>query len=345
MLILIFILFLFVASLSLIEERLEKRMRQYLFFAVACVLAVITGFRPDDIDHDYGAYVNMYLFNDYDITVEYSFVLICKFVQAFFNHYVFLFLIYAFIAIILDSFAITRLSSLWCLSFLVFLGTSYLMHCMNQIRIAVSAGVFLCAVPYLADKRRWKYLLMMLLAVFFHYTAIVLLGLLFLDNKPLTRLKKAFWYSIVPISYLFYILNIDILMSIPIPYFEEKLEIYERLQTSGIGDEINPFNLVLLVKIAILYFIIWRRDLIEQSNRYVNVLIKIEILSLASFVFLSGLPVVAFRMNELFGVTEIILYPLLFYTVKPEWFAKTIVILLALALMLISIFYNDILFH
>ena len=49
-------------------------MRQYIFITVAGVLAVITGLRPDDIDHDYGAYVNMYLFNDYDITFEYSFV-------------------------------------------------------------------------------------------------------------------------------------------------------------------------------------------------------------------------------------------------------------------------------
>lgn len=315
------------------------------FFVIASVLALVTGLRPDDIDHDYGTYVNMYLFNDYDITVEYSFVLICRFVQLFLQHYVFLFLIYAFISILVDSYAITKLTSLWFLSFLIFLGTSYLMHCMNQIRIAVSAGIFLCSIPYLKSGDRWKYLLMTCFAIFFHYTAIVLLGLLFLDSKSFTRLKKMFWYLIIPASYVFYILNIDILMTIPIPYFEEKLEIYESLQSSGVGDEINPFNLVLLVKILILYFIIWKRELIEQSNPYVNVLIKIEVLSISSFVFLSGMPVVAFRMNELFGVVEIVLYPMLYYTIKPAWFANTVVILLAFILMLISIYYNEIIFH
>ena len=45
---------------------------------------------------------------------------------------------------------------------------------------------------------------------------------------------------------------------LPIPYIEEKMEIYRSLQEQGLWDEINVFNLVFLVKIVITYFLLWK---------------------------------------------------------------------------------------
>ena len=336
--ILLFIFFL-TALFAMLEDRLEEQTRNVMFLVVCFLAALAAGLRPDDVDHDYLNYVSMY-YEDFNIMTEVSFLFISSLVHLLFDNYIFIFIIYAFLSLALNARALKIQTDLLFLSILVFFSTYYLTHTMNQIRVAVSCGIFLCSIPYLKSGQRLKYVLMVVCATLFHYSAFVLIAAVFFRAKAMSRIEYFIWCSIIPFCYLLYMAHVDPFVMIPIPYFEKKMEAYELLQKS-VGERVNPFNLVLMVKIMILYFIIWKSQLIESFNDKVYLYIKIEILSISSLLLLSNIPVVAFRINELYGVVEILLFPLVFYIIRPNWLGKAVVVAMAFVLFVINVFYNQ----
>lgn len=340
----IFSLFVLLCCLALLEDRLTERTRLNALLVLSVVMALVAGFRPDDVDHDYMTYVEMY-YNSFSISTEVTFIMIVSFVELLFNDVTFLFVIYALIALAVHALAVKRLSSLWFLSLLVYLSNYYLLHEMNQIRVGVSAGLFLVALYYLGNGERRRFLLFAFFATLFHYTAFVLFFFAFFDGKPFKKWQYYFYLSIIPFAYLLYFLHISILTTIPIPYFEEKLRLYQALQAGGgMWDEINVFNLVLLTKIAMTLFLLWKSSLVYEYNKYVYLFLKIEVLSIAAWVALCEMPVVAMRLSELLGVVEMVLFPMLFYTVKPSWLGKSVVIVVAGVLLFISLYYNKVVY-
>jgi len=314
-----------------------------LFFAVMLLLAFVVGLRPDDVDCDYSNYLAMYN-NDTDITTEISFVLIAGLVRHLFDNVTIMFLFYALLSLSLKSFAIRKLTNLYFLTVLVFFSTSYILHDFNQIRAGVATGFMLLGIPYLRTGKRLYFLLFALLATLFHYSACILLFLVFLDYCPFKRYQYWLYGSIIPICYLFYFLHINVFYMVPIPYFEEKMEVYEELQHTVEAYEVNVFNLLILTKIIIAYFLLYFAPVIEKENKYFPALLKIDLLALGAFVLFTEVPIISFRINELLGVTEIILYPLIYYAFKPRWLSSLIVILMSFVLLMIYLFYNHYLY-
>ena len=341
MLLLLLILFVGIGILAFVEERLSPTVRNMLFVVMVTTMALVAGLRPYDFDRDYSSYVDLYR-NGFDVTMEVTFMCIVTFVQTVYDDVVLMFVIYALLGMLFLYLAIRRLTDLWFYSLLIYVGTYYLLHEMNQIRVGVASGLFLVALPYLKGGTRMKYAALAMCAMLFHYSAGILLFLVGFSFSSMKRWQVFFYAAIIPFAYIIYLLHLDILIMIPIPYIEEKLKLYQTLQDLGEWDTINVFNLVLLVRIGMTYFILWKRTLIEQYTTYVNILLKIEIISIAAFVSLYTLPVLAFRISELLGVVEIILFPLLCYTVKPAYVGKLVVTLVAVTFLFINIFYNSI---
>lgn len=340
MLLLVFLVFAVLAILAFMEDRLTDLHKGVAFLVLITFMAMMVGLRPDDFDKDYSSYVSLYN-NPYTYDIEVSFMFIAYLVRQLSDDVVLMFLIYAFLALIIHSFAVKRLTELWFLSLLMYAGTYFLLHGMNQIRVGVAAAIFLMALPHLKSGERKKYFLYAVCATLFHYSACILFFFSFFGFQPMKRWQYFFYLGVIPFAYMLYLAHVNILVTIPIPYFEEKLKIYQTLQEQeGKWTDINVFNLVLLTKIVIIYFLLWKSKLIHEHNEYGTVLLKIEVLSIAAFVMLYELPVLAFRICELLGIVEIILFPMLYYTVKPSWVGKTLVTVVATCLLLINIYYN-----
>lgn len=69
-------------------------------------------------------------------------------------------------------------------------------------------------------------------------------------------------------------------------------------------------------------------------------MVKMESISLFSFSALSSLPVLSFRVSELFGIVEIVLFANIFYTIRSCWLSKIVVLGIGFVLLSITIFYN-----
>lgn len=251
-----------------------------------------------------------------------------------------LFFVYALLGVGIKLLALRRLSPLFFLPLAIYMGNYYMLHELTQMRAGVAAALFLFAIPYLAQGRRWQAFLWMACAVLFHYSALSLLPLLLFNDKPINKWRRLAMACVVPIGYALYLLNIDILTIFYIPVITDKIIIYQDLRDRGVlGDQINVFNAVFLVKLLVYFYLLYFYETLVHYAKYISLLLKVMGLSIVIFLFFAGLPVVAFRASELYGVVDIVLYSYLFFTLRPLWFGRAIVVVVSLSLFAINVFY------
>lgn len=314
---------------------IEFKGKQFIFWFFGLGFLIIAGFRGEGVDKDYDNY--MVMFNLPDFFVEPTFTLISSFVHTFLSsNILYLFFIYAAFGVTIKCIAIKQLTELWFLSLVIYCSFFFMLHEMTQIRVGVSSAFLLLCIKPIYERNLKNFLIFATLGSLFHYSAILIFPLWFLKDLPRRNLLI---YSI-PIAYLLYFIGIDLIFTIPIPGIQEKIEIYKALQELG-GEEaepINVFNLYMLTKIGIFYFMLYKYDVIILNNKYSPILMKIYCISLMAIPIFANTQAFGFRISELFGIVEIILIPLLYYSFKEIYFGRALVISIGLTIMLIVIY-------
>lgn len=340
---LIIIFLVFVAALM--EEQMEsQKLYVYAFIGVALVLCA--GLKEVGFDNDSENYE--YAFSHPDdpyllITMEYSYLLISQWVGALTNDVHVMFFLYAGVGITLKMLAIRRLSELWFLPLLVYLGNYFLMHDLTQIRACVVSGLLLLAIKPWAEGRKGTAALLLLIGCLFHYSTLVLFPALFLGNNEMSKRERIAWAMVVPLGYLVYFAHINPLTTISLPYIGDKVEIYQNLNEKGVlGSEINVFNAVFVVTWFTYLYLLYFYDTVKEHNPYLPLMLKLTGISVFSFMFFAFLPVMSFRISELYGIVEILLFANIYYTIKPEWLGKCVVAVVGLAFFMLNVFYTQI---
>lgn len=312
------------------------------FFVVAVLgLCLFAALRPIGSDSDSRTYTYLYE-NVRAEFIELSFVWIVQLVHAVFEDVRWLFVLYALLAIPIHAYGVFRLSPYVLLSLLLWFAHYFLIQDYTQIRVAVSIGLWFIGLVHLCNGKRLKYFLWVLPAIFFHYSAVAFLLPLFFSNKSLTLKGRLFLGGIVAFVYALYFAHIDLIVSLPIPYMQNKLDEYERMRDMGIlGDEINVFNIIFLFRVCLFFYFLLKYPLLVKKYPNVTLLLKVYCCSLAFYVGLASLPIVAGRVSELFGVVEIVLFPMLLATVRPLAFGRLVLVVFALGLLSLNLLYNQ----
>ena len=335
-------LFFILASISLLDEQKDKFVKiGYIVLAVA--LVAMAALKPIGVDKDALNYLHYYYSGSPDFELEFTFLLIMDVAGKVFNTPQFMFIAYAFLSIPIKMAVLPKLTDLWFVSVLVWMSNYFILHDLTQIRAAAAVGVFLYSLVYLQRGERLKYMMTIVVACCFHMTAMVFFPLVFLRNRPLGRLWTRGLYLAPFIGYVMAALKLDFITLLPIPYVQERVEIYEEMRDlAQMGmDEVNIFNAVYLVKLLVYYLLMWKSSIITEHMPNFPLMIKIFALSLMSFTVFSFLPVIAFRTSEMFGIVEILLIPSLAYAVKPLNVGKILVLIFASAMLLLNIFYSE----
>ena len=103
---------------------------------------------------------------------------------------------------------------------------------------------------------------------------------------------------------------------------------------------INVFNILMILRVVYMFILIYKAEMLQKINIYSTVLIKIYSWSLFCLVLLASMPVMAFRVNQLVGIVEIILWPFMLYMFKEKYVIFPVVLLVALGMISIELFYN-----
>lgn len=341
----IFLLFTFFFITSFFAFKVDgfnSNYKNILFLVIGMLLIIFVGFRDGESVRDYRAYITM--FNNSETIIEPGFTFIAFIIKKYiFDNVILLFLIYAILGVGTKLKAIIQLTPLLFFSLLVYLSNFLILHEMTQIRVGVASGILLLCIKPIYERNLKTFLILCLVAVMFHYSAIILFPLWFINrNNP----NKVLLLLLIPLGFLVYFLNINLILTIPIPYIQNKITVYQDLQALGLNgfDKINVFNSLFLLRCAIYYLFLFKYELLIKSNKYTVILLKIYALSLFVWPTFSIMPVVAFRINELLGIVEIILLPMIFYLFKPGIYAKAFVFFICLAIILMNIYYNKVIF-
>lgn len=218
------------------------------------------------------------------------------------------FTLYALLGVFVKFIAIDRMAEYPRLSVVLYLFLYYILHEMTQFRAGVAAG-FLLLMIYALRERKKSALLYYIAAILFHYSAIVA-GVLLLVRK--TSFNKRTYLFIVIMSFLAGLfLSSRVLVSTVIPLlpdiFSAKLVTYLTLLDQGHHAEMNVFNFYYTSLLA--FFIMITLSVKSFVGRYDALLMKSYAFSLSFFYLFSAVPVLAFRLSELFGAALIVLLP------------------------------------
>ena len=340
----ILIFFFIILSVFALMDTGEKKSAhtEYIYWGAVFVMFLLAALRPIGVDNDSSAYQNLFINGaQRENEVELSFEMIGNWVYNVWKEPRMLFVIYAFLSIVIKAFPIRKITKEVCvLSLLVWVCHFYLIQELTQIRAAVAGAFFLVGVVFLLSGRRWIYVLSVLCASVFHYSAFVLLFFTFLSTKELSVTWKRILFFLPLVGYMFYLIHFDPFVSLPIPYLQDKVDLYETMRDSGMaGDEINVFSSLYLMKLVVFYFILWKYKFIVTRRHDVSLTMKIFAVSFFCYPFFAFLPVLSFRLSEMLGIIEILMIPTLVYAFKPRIYGRIAVITYAVASIGLNLFY------
>jgi len=297
----------------------------FLFIIISIVLIFISSFRPIGIDRDslsYKKLIDSYI-NKGNISLrskEPTFWLFVNISDLIFYNKVFgVLLFYSILGVGVKIYSIYKLSLRPFLSIVVYICLYFILHEMTQIRVGVASGIFLLSIIDIANKNPRKFLLKLILATLFHYSAIIMAPFYFL-NKSKIKLKYYLYLPIIGLVLSLFPHLIRFFLEIIINYFPTfisyKLNTYLGLINSGVHNQINIFNLYYLSLFLIYYFVLINYKKFKSQYDY----IYIKILGWLLFLFysFSFLPILSFRISEFLGLVLIILLPNSIYIFKQK---------------------------
>ena len=202
---------------------------------------------------------------------------------------------------------------------------------MSGIRQAFALSVFLYSSKYILRRQAMKFVSYMVLAILFHWSAILLIPMYFLTKKISSKVLLV----ILSLSVVVYFLNIQwftpVLTKL-FPVFDnqnlmEKALVYthsEKFAKTRVLNLTTIVNSIFIISIFI--FLIVRRRKLEHCNHF-NFFLNIYLLQILAYFSISELVEVSNRMRLYFVVANVILLPLLLQTLKDIYIRTSAVIL------------------
>jgi hypothetical protein len=308
----------------------------------ACLLSFLFFFGLRGyIGYDYNSYYPLYaninikdIFSGFTIVeneqVEPGYLLymsIIRFITS--NYHIFTF-ISVVIDVLLFDLVIKRYSFNYALSFALFLAFNLALE-VDLLRNVKSLFIFLLALKYLIERKPWKYFLMLLVAILFHWTAILFAPLYFFLHKPLPRIA-VIWIIVIG-NFVFFSHTISVLSLISNlmnhmgGVFEYKQNLYFDNSTfnTSWGFSLGYFERLATTIVILIFY-----DRLIEQNKNNILFINLFIIYIVLFLYFADMQILVLRLALLFSVAYWILIPAIPYLFKSPRNAWVFIIIVML---------------
>lgn len=352
---LIYIIYFFLLMVLAVEYELKPFKNDLLLVLTILLLGLLAGLRGENVSKDYGNY--QIIFDSiYDLfrrndgiflpIIEPVFAGIILVLRFFFqdNYGLAIMLFFSFTSVLLKVISSKKLSFNPFFVILFYFSHYFILHEMAQIRIGLACGLFFIGLIYYFKDYKRIYIALILIASLIHYSAILYLLIFVFDLK---RFNKPIYIAILVTAIILGYLKIPLLDyfgTFNVANVSGRLYNYSQIVESGYAEGINVFNVLNLISIAVCLFFIFlipREDLID--NQPLLLFLKCNILSIFLLSFFSGVPSVAFRFSELYGISSIFLFPQLVRYLPFHKFNLLITVIIAALIFYITAFHGDLL--
>ena len=306
------------------------------------LLLFMAGFRSPQVAPDYEVY--SYHFDTiHEIDFKYSlfimepgFVFLVKFWRLLASqNYAFLIMLsFAFFSLLFKLSIIKKLSINPFLVLLFYFSHYYFLHEMTQIRIGLASSIFFLGIPFYLRGENKRYVFIILIATMFQYSAIFYLFVLLFNRN---KFNAYFYFCFLMISLLFAVKQFTFFSFLQ--SFENTGLRYDVIfKTDGY---INIFNFASIVKfLGGLVCIIFIPKKVLLNNPVFLLSLKGSIFSIFLLTFLSGLPSIAFRISDLFGILSMFLFANLICLIPNKKLSIFAMVLLAGCFFYLNVLYT-----
>lgn len=311
-----FIIFIVLAIIA-IEYELRPFKNPTALIIIGLVLALFAGMRGHTVDRDYSTYLfafdSIYNFageGGINLSIyEPGFILTVLFFKSIFvyNYGLALMLFFAVVTVSLKITFFKKFSINPYLVVLIYYSHYYILQEMTQIRIGFASAIFLIALYYFFKNNYKAFVLIVLVAALFHYSALGYLLFLFIKKD---NFNKWLYSILIVLSVIFAFVKLPLaglvsnIFSLTNP--DGKLSGYAEIVENHLSEEIKVFNAIFLLKaFCAVYLLAWipKKELITDAK--LVIFLKCTILSMFLLSFLSGVSFISFRISDLFGFLSI----------------------------------------
>ncbi|MDK0876612.1 EpsG family protein [Clostridium perfringens] len=206
--------------------------------------------------------------------------------------FIFIFCIYKAISDFKDDISVG-------MSIFIFLAIAYIPS-FNVVRQYLAIGILMLSFKYIKDKKLIKFLTIVILASFFHYTALIFLPMYYLLNNNISTIKWVVIGTITILLFLNYNNFIEIMINF-VPSFEK----YSRYKSSGLL-EINKTLLFLQFSMILIIFI--SKNFLKNKNIFIYRMTYIYYFSII-FSLLGNMVEFAGRASYYFDISQMFFIP------------------------------------
>lgn len=284
---------------------LKKEQIELIFFfgLIAPFFAIFSAVRFFGTGADYIGYFQIFYGND---KTEPAFVLL-KIINSFINgsngSLTFVYFICAFAGLYLKGVFYKRYSNLFLLSIFLYAATIYFLHEYTQIRAAVSLGICYLSVDEINKRRLRKFTFRILLAMCFHYSAVIMFFVYFYCNffKKPKRYLQLLWLSFVFCIALNKFLHGESLLIYLGSKFYSGLFFLGKLGALQNMNGLSVFNIcyLLILVINTIYYVLYKGFKAKNTDFTIFCLSSLSSI-MFYFLFNMGFHVVTFRFSEFF---------------------------------------------
>lgn len=299
--------------LSIYEYGSNNELNNKIFYAVILFMIIFVGFRYQ-VGHDWNMYFHIHNVDTWHLTegdfIEPTFTIISKIAKIVSSSDIISFQIlifmYALITIGAYAYVINRYSENKITSVLILFPMYILNTAFGQIRYGAALAICLLSIKYIVNKDVKKYIITILFAASFHFTAIVLLPIYFLVNIKISNRNKliiligaiVIGLFINPLEIINYIND----NTLGLTYINDKIAIYKQ-------NEGSLLSMYFFINLFIYLFSEYVYNKLNINDSVIENCINIIFWGIIIYSLSNKFDILAFRGSSYYYIFEIILLP------------------------------------
>lgn len=292
-----FILLILIILIYKIENSLN--IFNYLSFII---LALFAGLRNKSVGTDTYNYIDRYK-DSYAKDVEFGYQLLEKIGLFISSEYFIILLLSSSIFCFFVIKTINKISQIKIVSFFLFLTSGYYFFIFNGIRQGLASSITFYAFYFILNRKLYKFLFWVLIASFFHKSALVVLPIYFLFKIPFSFKN----YFLIILGSVFLILSYNSVIG-SFLFFENYTK-YNQIVSSGLGIYFAIFH-----SIQLILFLIFRK-ILKASKKIKQYDFFLYLYTLGSIIFIvvvsTSLYIEITRLAIFFITSSLFIWPLI----------------------------------
>lgn len=338
-------LFAVTVVMAFLEDYL-KEIHKIVILAVLATLMVLLA-TTKSIDHTADGTIYEHIFYNNDeiltqLTTEPTFLWLSRLVLALGGGLIWMFLIYALIAIPTKLKALYGMTPYIFTALIIYIPIYYELHDLIQIRAAAACAFLLLAQNPLSNKRYWTATLLMIIAILFHYSSVVFIPFLFIGNRQLGYNSRLAVACVIPVCFVIYLMGKDLFSLIPSSFMGGKLDYYQKTSEKGEWEMALLYkNVYFMLKVAMMYLCLYFYNHIVENNRLAPLLLNLFLASILSPMLFSTIPVIASRVSDMYGIIDCIVFTFALYLFSPKYLVRFGILVIGIYMLVYHMMSDD----